>query len=298
MATNTFITPSTIARMTLATLYNETVMLPLVWRDFDGDFAANQGDTVSIRKPAVFTAAEFNPALGVTRQNITETSVPVVMDTLLTVDVEIGSKELTLNVDDFQEQVISPATEALAQGVDRKILTLRHDITAAVVASNYNASSNLHPTFALIDAGRVLTSAKIPRAGRRVVIDEYLTAQWRRDALTHEADKVGDDGTALRQYGIAGGLHGFDAVVESNQIDDYLGIAFHRTAFAFVTRPLAAPMGGVRSEVVSYNGLSIRVTYDYDQTYKKNLISLDLLCGVKTLDITRAVRINGQAASV
>lgn len=298
MATNTFITPSTVARMVLATLYNETVMLPLVFRDYDGDFTAAQGDTVSVRKPAVFTAAEFNPAVGVTRQNITETSVPVVMDTLLTVDVEIGSKEATLNLDSFQEQVVAPATEALAQAVDRKILTLRHDITQSVTASNYNASSNPHPTFALIDAARVLTTAKVPRAGRRVVIDEYLTAQWRRDELTHAADKVGDDGTALRQYGIAGGLHGFDAVVESNQIDDYLGISFHRTAFVFVTRPLVAPMGGVRSEVVNYNGLSIRVTYDYDQTYKKNLMSFDLLCGVKTIDATRACRINGQAASV
>lgn len=294
---NTFITPSTVARMVLATLYNDTVMLPLVWRDFDGDFTANQGDTVTIRKPAVLTASEFNPAVGVTRQNVTETSTPVTLDTILTVDVQIGAQERALNLDSFQEQVISPATEAIAQAADRKILTLRSDITASVTAVDYNATSNPHPTYALIDAGRRLTTAKVPKSGRRAVIDEYLTAQWRRDELTHAADKVGDDGTALREYGVAGGLHGID-VLESNQIDDFIGVTFHRTAFAFVSRPLPVPMGGARGEVVNYNGLSIRAVYDYDSTYKQDLISLDLLCGVTTIDATRACLINGLDASV
>ena len=43
---NTFATPDTIARMALATLYNDSIMLPLVSRDFDGDFTAAQGDQI------------------------------------------------------------------------------------------------------------------------------------------------------------------------------------------------------------------------------------------------------------
>ena len=37
---------------------------------------------------------------------------------------------------------------------------------------------------------------------------------------------------------------------------------------------------------------------DYDITYKQDVISLDILCGVKTLDANRAVVLNGLADSV
>ena len=294
---NTFITPDTVARMALATLYNESVMLPMVYRDYDNDFTGQAGDTVTVRKPAVFTANTYNQAIGITAQNLTETSVDVTLDRIFDVSIAVRSTDYTLEIGDFQAQVIAPAMEAISQAVDSYILGLRADISQAVTATAFNASSNPHPTFALIDAARVLTSAKVPLTDRHVAIDEYLTAQWRRDALTHEADKVGDDGTALRRYGIAGGLHGFDAVVESNNIDDFEGVAFHRTAFAFVSRPLALPRGAANASVMSYKGLAVRVIYDYDITYKQDIISLDLLCGRKTMDATSAVVINPPSSS-
>lgn len=294
---NTFITPDAVARMVLATLYADTVMLPLVSRDFDADFTAAVGDTVTVRKPATLVANTFNPAVGVTRQNITETSTTVTLDTILTVDVEIGTKERALDLDSFQAQVISPATEAIAQAVDELLLGLRADVTETVTATAYDASTNPHPTFALADAGRSLTVAKVPKSGRRAVIDPYLTADWRRDELTHAADKVGDSGTALAEYGVAGGLHGFD-VIESNNITDFTGVAFHRNAFVFVTRPLPAPMGGASGFVMNYDGLSVRVTQDWDSSYKKDLISVDILCGVKAIRPEMAVIIDGLDASV
>ena len=45
-------------------------------------------------------------------------------------------------------------------------------------------------------------------------------------------------------------------------------------AFAFVTRPLAAP-AGVESYVTSYNGVTLRVVRGYDMKYKKEMLSMD-----------------------
>lgn len=70
-------------------------------------------------------------------------------------------------------------------------------------------------------------------------------------------------------------------------------LAFHRNAFALVTRPLQAPLGAGRAEVINYNGLSVRAVYDYDINSKKDIISLDILCGVKTLTPELAVRFCG-----
>lgn len=67
-------------------------------------------------------------------------------------------------------------------------------------------------------------------------------------------------------------------------------LAFHRNAFAFVNRPLALPAGGADGYVTSFEGLSLRVTQDYVMSSKKNLISFDILYGVKTLQPELAAR--------
>jgi len=72
-------------------------------------------------------------------------------------------------------------------------------------------------------------------------------------------------------------------------------MAFHRNAFALVTRPLALPMGlsSEQKAIVNFNGFGLRVIYDYNSTYKKDLISIDMICGVKTLDRDLAARLIG-----
>lgn len=293
---NTFITPDLIARMALATLYNDSVMLPLVTRDYEADLTAAQGDTVTIRKPAVFTANTYNQAVGISLQNATETSTSVVLDTIYDVSIPLTSKDQTLEVTDFQEQIIQPAMEAIAQSVDTLLLSLRSDIVHEVTAAAYNASTNPHPLFDLIAAGRTLKVNKVPDMNRAAVVDPYIAAQWKMDQLANAADVWGDPGTALHTNAISKSF-GFD-VYESNHITDFNGFAFHPSAFSFVSRPLALPKGAVSASVVSYKGLSIRVVQDYDPTYKQDIISLDLLCGAKTLDANRAVLINGLADSV
>lgn len=69
-------------------------------------------------------------------------------------------------------------------------------------------------------------------------------------------------------------------------------LVFHQNAFAFVTRPLAAP-AGVESYTTSYNGITLRVTRGYDMTYKKEMISMDVLYGYKTMYPEMAVRVLG-----
>lgn len=69
-------------------------------------------------------------------------------------------------------------------------------------------------------------------------------------------------------------------------------LAFNPNAFAFVTRPLAAP-AGVESYVTSYNGVTLRVVRGYDMKYKKEMLSMDVLYGYKTMYPELAVRALG-----
>lgn len=69
-------------------------------------------------------------------------------------------------------------------------------------------------------------------------------------------------------------------------------LVFHENAFAFVTRPLMAP-AGVESYTTSYNGISLRVTRGYNMTYKKEMLSMDVLYGYKTMYPELACRVLG-----
>lgn len=66
-------------------------------------------------------------------------------------------------------------------------------------------------------------------------------------------------------------------------------LVFHQNAFAFVTRPLAAP-AGVESYTTSYNGVTLRVVRGYNMQYKKEMLSMDVLYGYKTMYPELAVR--------
>ena len=73
--------------------------------------------------------------------------------------------------------------------------------------------------------------------------------------------------------------------------DHTASMAFHKNAFTLVTRPLAKPLGVADSQyaIISDGGISI----DYDVKLKRDICSLDLLCGVKTMIPELACRILG-----
>lgn len=63
-------------------------------------------------------------------------------------------------------------------------------------------------------------------------------------------------------------------------------LAIHPNAIALVSRPLAlAPVStGVQQAVANYNGLSMRVSMQYEGRGQGMLVTVDTLCGVKVLD--------------
>lgn len=69
-------------------------------------------------------------------------------------------------------------------------------------------------------------------------------------------------------------------------------LAFCPMAFAFATRPLVAP-AGVESYVTGFNGVNLRVVRGYDMQHKRELLSMDVLYGFKTLYPELAVRVLG-----
>ena len=363
---NTFITSSMVAREMLVALENSLIAANLVYRSVEGDFK-KVGDTVNVRVPATFVADQFNASIS--NQNITESSVPVVVDTLADVSIEITSKERALSFSNFVTQVINPAAYALANEIDRNLLA------AAVAGASLSASAS--STAVLTDIGNVakqLDKKNVLQQDRYFLMNpehkyRYLAldnfskvAYSGSEAALREADlgkvyglqtfmaqnapdttaatagtatsytvagtigtkvvalgslsaatatiKAGDgfvvdnhlyrfteDGTgtssAIAEIDIDRKLH--KTITTSDTIyvvRDTNSVAFHKSGIALVVVPQEVPEGGVvGSYAVSPSGIAVRVVSGYDLTYKKEIMSIDVLYGIKVLDGNRICRL-------
>lgn len=283
---NTFLTPDIIAREALMVLRNNAVMANLVHRDFSREFVAGVGDTITIRKPATFDAKEYKGSITV--QDATENSVTVKMDKHLDVSFPVTSKELTMDIADFSAQLLVPAMQSFQDKIDGYLLGLSTEIT-----QNVTATTDVRKD--VVAARQHLTKAAAPLTERRLVYSSDMEAKLLNTDLFISAEKVGDEGTALREASL-GRKFGMDFYVDQNADAAGIGaLAFHKNAFALVTRPLALPNGAAKAAIVDYDGFALRVVYGYDLNTKTDTISIDMLCGVKTLDANLAAVITGEA---
>lgn len=290
---NTFLTPDIIAREALMVLRNNAVMAKLVHRDYSSEFVAGVGDTITIRKPATFVAKEFTSEIEL--QDATESGIEVKMDKHLDVSFSVTSKQMAMDIESFSQQLIVPAMQAFNDKVDKYLLGLYADVTAAV-GDGTAMPTNID---GIVDAGAQLNKAKTPMTERRLVLDPLTEAAYLKLGTFHEADKVGDNGTALREASL-GRKFGFDTYMDQNVIEAggvIQNLAFHKNAFALVTRPLVLPSGAGKAAIVNYDGFGLRVVYGYDMTKKTDIISIDMLCGVKTLNKDLAVKVLTKAGT-
>ena len=277
----TLLTMDRIANRALATLVNSSVLIGLISRDYDASFSGKQGDTVNVRVPMTFTSTRFNRSTGIVLQDPEEDSFPVVLDQIADVSFAVTAEDMTLTIDDFAGKLLQPAMQAIIEQVEGDVVEALVDAANQVAnpSGDYveqqtgggvvTSADADHPSKVLIPARVTLNRNKMPTINRFAVFSPEASGEVIGDPIMHEADKRGN-------------TDGGDA----GQAD---GVAFHRDAITLATRTLDLPLGkvGAQAAVANYQGLGLRIVYDYDITYKQTVCSVDFLYG------TRAVRPQG-----
>lgn len=298
---NTFITPTVIAKTALAVLYNNAVLAGLVWRDFDSDFTGKQGASVTIKTPAQLTASDFVRGTGIQTQNVTEGSTTATLDTIADVSVVVTSEDLTLSLESFQEQIAGPAMEAIVQKIDGELAEALIDAAETSGGGGTATWSSSSPrTVFTGETGAVakLGRNKAPSSERYAVFSPEGEGVMLSDELFLTADKSGStDGLRNASIGRALGFESFSSQVLGYGSGDKAaadGVAFHRHAVALVSRTLELPDGVAAGQAAAegYKGLGIRVVKDYDITYKQDVVSFDFLYGIETLRKQFAVQLS------
>lgn len=291
---NTFLTPQVIARAALANLYNQLALGALVFRNYDADFTGKVGNTITVKTPPVFEALEYVRADGITIQDADETSIDVTLDTILDVSFEVTSEEMTLEIVDFEETLLMPAMEAIAQGVEAR-LAEQLITQARAHTPDYLASGVSSPPAAFREARALLTRNKLPFSQRYALLSPEAVSDVLGDDLFVTANESGST-QGLREANV-GRAFGFDTY--ESQVLGYGpglrgeadGVAFHRDAVALVSRTLALPSGAKGAAIASYKGLGVRVVYDYDMDRKSDVVSVDTLIGVQDIRPNAAVEL-------
>lgn len=301
---NTFITPTVIASRGIATLYNTIVLAGLVWRDFDGDFRGKQGDTVTVRRPATLTSSLFNQSTRTTTyQDATEDSDDITLDKFRHVPFHLTTEQASLEIEDFQEQLLNPAMEAIAQDIDGDLAEALIDAAEGVggggtVNLTDDPASTDSPNYVFRKAREKLQRSKLPIMNRYTVLSPEAETVVLGDVVFLTANQSGST-DALREASIgrAFGMDTYGSQVFGFGAGDKGvadGVSFHKSALILATRPLEKPRGLPAEQVAetNYKGLSLRVVYAYDHAAKKDVVTAEILYGLLASRPEGAIQLN------
>ena len=209
MPDNELLTPQMIAREALIRLKGNLAIANEVYRDYSQEYV-QVGDTVTVRKPATFEAKDFENEIET--QDIEEGKVPVKMDIHKDVSVKVTSKEMTLDISSFGEQVLDGAMQAIAEAVNKEVADAASQQVPFHTGDPGDTPDTLKTGFT--NPMKKMNINKVPNVNRRLFFDPVAQAELLNlDALVG-LDKSGST-QALREASM-GRVMGFDTYMDQD----------------------------------------------------------------------------------
>ncbi|MFD7829936.1 P22 phage major capsid protein family protein [Kitasatospora sp. NPDC059803] len=285
MTSNTFEITDVVA-VSLALMRSNSVLGECVMRDAEASFTGGRGDSVRVRTPKRRVAQNFNGTTVYTK--VEEGHVQVKLTDEPTDAAAFTTKDMTLNIESFGEQVLKPQMDAVSTYVEKSAAALLNAASKAAGARAIKADAKPgepgHVVKMLTAAAADFTRREIPATDRFLAIGPDVQNILLDVEQLQKVNEAGDP-HALRNATM-GELFGFRVVV-SPHLDG--AVAFHKTAFALAVRAPSEVQGGARSVSAADNQYALRVTLDFDPSVKSEVSIVDTLCGVATIDPARAI---------
>lgn len=279
-------TPEQAARSTLAALRYLTVLPRTVRQDFSQEFVPGRGTVVNIRNPITvgdartYTAANRTARDAIVFDDLSETTIPVTLDTQVYKAVRLPDDFATFTLQSMEQQVLRPQAESVVDGITAPLLAELNALTLDATVDGTDVRT------VLIQARAILNEAKVPMSDRFAVFSPEAEAIALQDEILQRANEAGSDGV-LREATI-GRLFGFTLLVDPGLSANRV-VVYHRDAFAHVTRPSRNPEGAGASATIAQDGFALRWLQHYNPLQLEDQSVVDTFVGADTLDATRAV---------
>lgn len=246
-----------LAREALLILQSNMVATQLYDRRYESDFDGSEarGDTIRIRRRDRGNAQEFN-GTAINPRGLEESKIDLTLEKHYDASFEITSKEAKLDLDSFSDQIVEPEVVSIAELVDAYALSKINDLP-----NNAGVDASGVPIAFATDIGgvaqyrKVLNNLKVPMAGRQAIWSPEADAALLSIASFVEANKKGDNGTALAEASL-GRVLGFDHWMAQNVDETPLTAA--DGASALVNIPASVlPVGTTAIPVDGANGAAV-----------------------------------------
>lgn len=198
---------------TLLFLQSNMVSSALVRRDFE-NMIQEHGDIVNVRRPNDFIVYNTDDASDVVTQDAISTKIQVPLDQWATVSFLIRDGERSKSFADLVTEYLEPAAIALAENVDRIVLGQVARL-ATYTAGKLGEMSATNAQSFLVEVNKVLNNNKAPKFNRNLILSTNAEAFLLQAGIVVEADKRGDEGTALREASI-GRIYGMQTWMDQN----------------------------------------------------------------------------------
>lgn len=205
--------PELWSREAVALTVENMVAANLVHRDFEPDFA-RFGQTVHTRQPAHFEAVNKHKGDTITKQDATASDIEVKLNQHPHVSFVIDDQDETLSFESLVERYMEPAAIALANRIDRIVLGQYAQFLHNQAGALGGLSSSNGVQY-ITETTKVMNDNLAPVQQRRLLLGTTAQMYLTQNAVFHEADKVGDEGTALREASLGRKL-GFDTYMDQN----------------------------------------------------------------------------------
>lgn len=217
---NTLLTPQIITNELLRRFKNNLGFAGTVRHEYDDRFAnkgGKIGDTLNIRIPAKFVATR---GAVLTEQDVTETTVPLVLDQQAHVGFSFTSKDQTLTIDRFGERYLNSAAVALSNVVDVDGLTMAYQRTANSVGTPGSVPNTLKT---YNQAGAKLDDSGVPVDGKRYMV---INPTMQVEVIDANKTLFNATGEVAKQYvkGRMGTAAGFEWIMDQNTRTHTVGV--------------------------------------------------------------------------
>lgn len=198
---------------TLLFLRSNMVAASLVKRNYE-DMIQDHGDVINVRRPNDFAMRRTADFSNLETQDAVSIKVQVPLDQWATVSFLIGDGERSKSFANLVDEYLEPAALALAEAVDKIVLGQVARL-ATYTAGELNAMNSTNAQRFLVETDKCLNDNKCPIPGRNLILSTNAKAQLLQSSVVVEADKRGDEGTALRDASV-GRIYGFQTWMSQN----------------------------------------------------------------------------------
>lgn len=287
--------PALVASQMVATVKQKAIAANLVTRDFDNEVAA-YGDSIKVGVRGALSVNDKSEDTDVTLQTPTATAVTVTLNKHKEVSFVIEDVARAMARPDLLAGYVADGAAKIAEQVDADLLALYASLAndSSTTGTAISGDVVLSARQELLTNGKSVAESSIKRLMVGYAAQTTLLKDDDVKEQLIDSTKGGNrDVTASNlERAYTGRFFDID-VYASSAVTNQHAILFTPEAFALVTRPLpVAPAGlGVEQQIVTVDGITMRVTMSYQPKSLGMLVTIDLLYGVAILSDNYAVEV-------